>query len=264
LIEEVVVMDVEECVHCIGLAEILPHLVDESLHDDAESGNMDTAERLDKLYWKMYDSRQKILHTIARKIDAHEDLWIPLARFLSLKEGEIDQLFLMEEGGGSPSRYFLDRLRHENPDLTTDDFKNGARYCNLLEIDDIVKNEKGELSMCYMLSSTYSDIEDYLNLPREAPRWKILAEHFTVPIHSSKLRRHIRAPNIYSPATMILTRYLQMCPGEFRKIGEFLARERKIVFPCKGGACDYKTIGEFLLHGQKLLLPPNSTGAKNL
>ena len=257
-------MDVEECVHCIGLAEILPHLVDESLHDDAENENMSSAEKLDKLTWKMYDSREKILHTIARKIDAHEDLWIPLARFLSLEEGEIDRLFLMEEGGGSPSRYFLDRLCHEKPDLTIDDFKNGARYCSLLEIDDIVKNEKGELSMGYMLGSTYFNIEKYLDLPREAPRWKILAEHFTVAIDASKLRGHIRAPNMYSPATVILTRYLQMCPGKFRKIGEFLARERKIVFPCKGRASDYKTIGEFLLHGQKLLLPSNSTGAKNL
>ena len=69
---------------------------------------------------------------------------------------------------------------------------------------------------------------------------------------------------MYSPASGILTSYLQMCPGEFRKIGEFLVQNRKIVFPCKDRAGDYKTIGEFLLQGQKLLLPSNSIGAKNL
>ena len=61
-------MDVEECVQCIGLAEMLPHLVDESLHDAAEYENMDLGQKLDKLNWLMYDSREKILHKIARKI----------------------------------------------------------------------------------------------------------------------------------------------------------------------------------------------------
>ena len=237
-------MDVEECVQCIGLAEMLPHLVDVSLHDAAEYENMDLGQKLDKLNWLMYDSREKILHTIARKIDAHEDLWIPLARFLSLEEEEMDRLFLLEDGGGSPSQYFLDKLRLEKPHLTIDDFKNGARSCGLLEIDDIAKNAKGDLRMGKMLYSTSIKIEIYLDLPREAPRWKILAEHFTVAINASRLREHIRAPNMYSPASMILTRYLQMCPGEFRKIGEFLVQNRKIVFPCKGRASEYKMVGE--------------------
>ncbi len=102
-------MDVEDCVHCIGLVELLHDLVDESLSfdDDAEYKNMSWDERIDKLTCKMYDSREKILHTIARKIDAHEDLWIPLARFLSLKEEDIDRLFLMEEADTSSINYAM-------------------------------------------------------------------------------------------------------------------------------------------------------------
>ncbi len=249
-----------ECVTCIGLAELLPHLQDESLADERE--NVDLADRLDTLTWRMYDSREQVLHTIARKIDAHEDLWIPLAQHLGIDKKDIDIMFLSENGGGSPSKYFLRKLDTDAVPMTVGEFKDGARSCNLLGVVDILKDEEDGARLQDLLLGPYVDMQLYLELPRCAPRWKILAEHFSTPIDRAKLREHIRRPGMYSPANLAITRYLQMYPGQFRRIGEFLVRERTIIFPCKAAhPTKYRTIGEFLLKGQKLIMPPDSRDA---
>ncbi len=249
-----------ECVNCIGLAEILSHIQDEPLVDERE--NVTLAERLDTLTWKMYDSREQVLHTIARKIDAHEDLWIPLARFLAIDEKDIDIMFLSENGGGSPSEYFLSQLDTDKVKMTVGEFKDGARSCNLLGLVDILQYEEDWARLHSLLLGPYMDMQLYLELPRCAPRWKILAEYFSTHIDRGKLREHIRRPRMYSPANFTITRYIQRCPGEFRRIGEFLVRERATIFPCKAAhPVKYQTIGEFLLKGQKLIMPADCGGA---
>ncbi len=57
------------------------------------------------------------IHKICRRIDAHEQLWAPFARYLLLPEKCIAQVKLMARGGGSPARLFLKTYMFQQPHI---------------------------------------------------------------------------------------------------------------------------------------------------
>jgi hypothetical protein len=177
------------------------------------------------------DATMSVLHRIGRKIDAHDHLWVPFARHLGLPERFISQMFLMEDGGGSPGKWFVNTLFQQRPQTLIRDFQGAMLNCGMDDVAELLDEEDGGAFLDSIHWEAGESVEEQLNLPKESPRWRELSKRYGSIVDEKEMDYMCRRPNRYHPSIYILITYRQMHPGDnFDKIREFLVREQKILF----------------------------------
>ncbi len=79
------------------------------------------------------NAKLPFIHKICRRIDAHEQLWVPFARCLLLPDKCVAQVKLMAMGGGSPARLFLSIFALDQPHIQV------CQFMDLLAAQDMVE-----------------------------------------------------------------------------------------------------------------------------
>ena len=176
------------------------------------------------------DIHDSLWHAISRQIDAHDHLWISFARHLGLDEVFCEELYLYAHGGGSPALKFLEVLNQRKPSMRVRKFK---KIVAIHEFEDVMcildRVQDNDIFLNQISYLLWRNIATCLNTPEEAPRWKLIAQSiFPMRETIKNIETGIGVGNLYSPTTITLSRYQQMCPyfDNFKLIREFLEELR--------------------------------------
>lgn len=177
------------------------------------------------------DAKMSLIHKIARRMDGHEHLWEPFARSLSLPEECIAQIHLMENGGGSPARLFLKTFLQQQPQTMVCEFMDTLISLDMVEILRVFDLIDGSVPLLNISREDQVYLEMQLDAPKNAPRWKRLAEREGIEIGEGDMDRHCAVPNLYHPTAYIFAQYRQRYPlVNFDAIRDFIVQEQCALF----------------------------------
>jgi hypothetical protein len=183
-------------------------------------------EFLDQCTGCVGDAKADVFHRISRQLDAREFLWDSFSRHLGLDLDFIAENYLFAHGGGSPSKRFMAALLAMRPNMKVADFCGLMLNNGMEDIVSLLDDEDADAFMEYIHWRTEERINIHLNMPKENPRWRIVAERYGFSTREiDTFETEMMMYNLYSPTLRILKAYSQQYPNDnFDKIQAFIQK----------------------------------------
>jgi hypothetical protein len=137
----------------------------------------------------------------------------------------------MENGGGSPARLFLKTFLQQQPQTMVWEFMDTLISLDMVEILRVFDLIDGSVPLLNISREDQVYLEMQLDAPKNAPRWKRLAEREGIEIGEGDMDRHCAVPNLYHPTAYIFAQYRQRYPlVNFDAIRDFIVQEQCALF----------------------------------